>query len=143
MIKKSYEKDIQEAAIDWHNILKGHLLSYKQLEFIAKYIGPGHWHKKKMKGMVKESFYGLDTLIKEWFLNEKPIVGICLGMQLFFETSEEGNINNGLGLLKGKIKVLKGCLYKHSGMYDSRNIFRRLVTKSYSKLRKRLYIKFL
>ena len=69
--KKSYEKDIQEAAIDWHNLLKGHLLSYKQLENIAKYIGPGHWHKKKMKGMVKESFYGLDTLIKDYGLQVK------------------------------------------------------------------------
>ena len=69
--KKSYEKDIQEAAIDWHNLLKGHLLSYKQLENIAKYMGPGHWHKKKMKGMVKESFYGLDTLIKDYGLQVK------------------------------------------------------------------------
>ena len=69
--KKSYEKDIQEAAIDWHNLLKGHLLSYKQLENIAKYMGPGHWHKKKMKGMVKESFYGLDTLIQDYGLQIK------------------------------------------------------------------------
>ena len=69
--KKSYEKDIQEAAIDWHNLLKGHLLGYKQLENIAKYMGPGHWHKKKMKGMVKESFYGLDTLIQDYGLQIK------------------------------------------------------------------------
>ena len=69
--KKSYEKDIQEAAIDWHNLLKGHLLSYKQLENIAKYMGPGHWHKKKMKGMGKESFYGLDTLIQDYGLQIK------------------------------------------------------------------------
>ena len=69
--KKSYERDIQEAAIDWHNLLKGHLLSYKQLENIAKYMGPGHWHKKKMKGMVKESFYGLDTLIQDYGLQIK------------------------------------------------------------------------
>ena len=69
--KKSFEKDIQEAAIDWHNLLKGHLLSYKQLENIAKYMGPGHWHKKKMKGMVKESYYGIDQLIKDYGLQVK------------------------------------------------------------------------
>ena len=34
-----------------------------------------------------------------------PILGICLGMQLFFETSEEG-IGNGLALFKGKIVQL-------------------------------------
>ena len=69
--KKSFEKDIQEAAIDWHSLLKGHLLSYKQLENIAKYMGPSHWHKKKMKGMVKESYYGLDQLIKDYGLQVK------------------------------------------------------------------------
>ena len=69
--KKSFEKDIQEAAIDWHNLLKGHLLSYKQLENISKYMGPGHWHKKKMKGMVKESYYGIDQLIKDYGLQVK------------------------------------------------------------------------
>ena len=34
-----------------------------------------------------------------------PLLGICLGMQLFFETSEEGP-GNGLGLFKGKIVQL-------------------------------------
>jgi superfamily I DNA/RNA helicase len=69
--KKSFEKDIQEAAIDWHQLLKGQFLNYKQLENIAKYMGPGHWHKKKMKGMVKESYYTIDQLIKDYGLQVK------------------------------------------------------------------------
>jgi superfamily I DNA/RNA helicase len=69
--KKSFEKDIQDAAIDWHNLLKGQLLNSKQLENIAKYMGPNHWHKKKMKGMVKESFYGIDQLVKDYGLQIK------------------------------------------------------------------------
>jgi|TARA_R100001530_G_scaffold1351_2_gene2414 superfamily I DNA/RNA helicase len=69
--KKSFEKDIQEAAIDWHHLLKGQFLSYKQLENIAKYMGPGHWHKKQMKGMVKESFYTIDQLVKDYGLQIK------------------------------------------------------------------------
>ena len=44
-----------------------------------------------------------------------------------------------INLLGASKKSLKGCLYKHSGIYDSRNIIRRFLTKSYSKLRKRLY----
>ena len=44
-----------------------------------------------------------------------------------------------VNLLGASRKNLKGCLYKHSGIYDSRNILRRFLTKSYSKLRKRLY----
>ena len=69
--KKSFEKDIQDAAIDWHNLLRGQLLNSKQLDNIAKYMGPNHWHKKKMKGMVKEAFYGIDQLVKDYGLQIK------------------------------------------------------------------------
>ena len=69
--KKSFEKDIQDAAIDLHNLLKGQLLNYRQLENISKYMGPSHWHKKKMKGMVKEAFYGIDQLVKDYGLQIK------------------------------------------------------------------------
>jgi hypothetical protein len=44
-----------------------------------------------------------------------------------------------VNLLNASIKELKGCLYKHSGLYDSRNYFQVLLTKSYSKIRNRLY----
>jgi glutamine amidotransferase len=37
-----------------------------------------------------------------------PVVGICLGMQLFFERSEEGAPISGLGLLSGVVKRLPG-----------------------------------
>lgn len=33
-----------------------------------------------------------------------PLLGICLGLQLFFEESEERGIHRGLGLLKGKVR---------------------------------------
>ena len=44
-----------------------------------------------------------------------------------------------INLLGASKKPLKGCLYKHSGIYDSRNFLRRFLTKFYSKIRKRLY----
>ena len=37
-------------------------------------------------------------------LKNRGILGICLGMQLFFESSEEFGITKGLGVLKGKVK---------------------------------------
>ena len=37
----------------------------------------------------------------------KPLLGICLGMQLLFEHSEEGRETEGLGILKGRIEKFK------------------------------------
>lgn len=37
----------------------------------------------------------------------KPILGICLGMQLFFDVSEELGLHSGLGLLRGRIKRMR------------------------------------
>lgn len=46
---------------------------------------------------------GLDKVIKDYAAKGKPLLGICLGMQLLFETSYEDGIWQGLGLLKGEI----------------------------------------
>lgn len=52
---------------------------------------------------AKLRMYGLDTVIKEAVSQNKPFLGICLGMQLMFESSEESPGVSGLGLLQGKI----------------------------------------
>lgn len=46
---------------------------------------------------------GLDKVIKKEVENGKPLLGICLGMQLLFEKSYEGVEKEGLGLIKGNI----------------------------------------
>lgn len=50
---------------------------------------------------------GLKTFIQDAVSKGKPFLGICLGMQLLFEESEERGASEGLGLLKGKIVKLK------------------------------------
>ena len=47
---------------------------------------------------------GLITQIYKFVKSGKPLLGICLGMQLFFEESEEAKNKKGLGLLKGSVK---------------------------------------
>lgn len=42
--------------------------------------------------------------IKESIDGKKPFLGICLGMQLLFETSDEAKVKKGLGIFKGKVK---------------------------------------
>ncbi len=46
---------------------------------------------------------GLDEVIREVADRQIPFLGICLGLQLLFESSEESPGAEGLGILKGKI----------------------------------------
>lgn len=48
--------------------------------------------------------YDLTEVIRETVRRQIPLIGICLGMQLLFEESEESPGVKGLGLLKGKIR---------------------------------------
>lgn len=47
--------------------------------------------------------YGLITPIKEYIRSGRPFLGICLGLQVLFEESEESPGVPGFGLLKGKV----------------------------------------
>lgn len=50
---------------------------------------------------------GLDSVLtEEVMVKKKPFLGICLGMQLIAETSDEKGSHSGLGWIKGKIKHL-------------------------------------
>lgn len=53
--------------------------------------------------MGKLHQYGLVSVIKQVVANKTPFLGICLGLQLLFESSDETPGVEGLGILKGKI----------------------------------------
>lgn len=50
----------------------------------------------------------LDQFLIQWANSGKPLLGICLGMQLLFEKSEENGETNGLALLKGEVRRFPG-----------------------------------
>lgn len=59
---------------------------------------------------------GLDAVLKNQAAKGKPILGICLGMQLLYDYSTEGGSIRGLGLLKGWIDRLpEGIKVPHMG----------------------------
>jgi len=61
---------------------------------------------------------GLVAPILEQVKNKKPFLGICLGMQLLFEKSEEAQKAKGLGVLKGTVRKFpekKGLKVPHMG----------------------------
>ncbi len=49
---------------------------------------------------------GLDAVIKEECAKGKPLMGICLGMQMLFEKSYEYGEHEGLGLIKGAVRPI-------------------------------------
>ncbi len=68
---KSYEKQIQDAAANWEHLRQGQLMHGKDIQKIALYMSDTNWDKKKLKALVKDSFYGIDALTKGYGLNTK------------------------------------------------------------------------
>ncbi|MCR4904330.1 MAG: imidazole glycerol phosphate synthase subunit HisH [Butyrivibrio sp.] len=56
--------------------------------------------------MAKLNKYGLVDVIKTVTSKEVPFIGICLGQQLLFDSSEESEGVAGLGILRGQIKKI-------------------------------------
>lgn len=75
----------------------------------------------------------VSILNKEVLVNKKPILGICIGMQLLANQSEENGLHDGLGWINGRIKKLelpKSFAVPHVGWNDviadpSNNLFLR------------------
>ncbi len=54
--------------------------------------------------MEKLNGYGLVPVIRDIISSDKPFFGICLGLQLLYEESEEASGVRGIGALEGKIR---------------------------------------
>ena len=55
---------------------------------------------------------GLKSIILEEVKHGKPLLGICLGMQLLFEKSYEFGAHEGLGLIKGEVVPIESVIPK-------------------------------
>ena len=82
----------------------------EQLEKCSALILPGVGAFGSAVEKLKES--GLFEFVKEQAKTGKPILGICLGMQLLFERSYEFGSYEGLSLIKGEIVPLQEALKK-------------------------------
>ena len=82
---------------------------------------------------------GLDTVLREVADRKKPLLGICLGMQLLFEESEESPGVKGLGLLPGlilRIPAAPGLKIPHMGwnnlkINSGKSLYRSVPDSSY------------
>jgi len=75
----------------------------KSLRFCDALILPGVGSFDPAMTNLKKT--DLIPSIIDWVNNGKPLLGICLGLQLLFESSDEGNLK-GLGIIKGQIRKL-------------------------------------
>ena len=68
-------------------------------------ILPGVGAFRDAAGKLRTS--GMDKAVKEETAKGKPLMGVCLGMQMLFERSYEYGVHEGLGLLKGEIRPIE------------------------------------
>ncbi len=79
-----------------------------RLRSADKIILPGVGAFEDAAKKLRES--GLSQLLKELAAAGKPLLGICLGMQLLFEKSYEYGEHEGLGLISGAVKSIAGVI---------------------------------
>ncbi len=70
------------------------------LESADVLVIPGVGHFSSCLANLRAS--GLESAVRRWIDSQQPVFGICVGMQLLYATSEEGD-EPGLGLLPGKV----------------------------------------
>jgi imidazole glycerol-phosphate synthase subunit HisH len=111
----------------WNMLKKGGataVISGKQIDIEAatKLLLPGMGHFDNCMKRFNSS--GLRTIIEKKVLEEKiPVLGICVGLQMFMESSEEGN-ERGLGWVAGKTirfnpeRMDAGLKIPHMGWQD-------------------------
>jgi len=75
------------------------------------------------RGMANLRSHGLDSLLRERVESGTPLLGICLGMQLLFDSSTElAECTPGLGLISGEVRALdaRGQRVPHIGWNEVR-----------------------
>ncbi len=77
-----------------------------QLQAAEKIVLPGVGAFADAMAALRER--GIDALLKEEAAAGKPIMGICLGMQVLFQKSYEYGEHEGLGLLQGEVIPMQG-----------------------------------
>jgi len=92
-VQKGFEKVGQEAQI---------VSDPQQLEGATKVVLPG---VGAFGDAIQElTSRGFVDPLREWLEQDRPFLGICLGLQLLFERSFEGGEHSGLGVLAGEVR---------------------------------------
>ena len=95
-----------------------------QVEVITNFDKPNEYSGLLLPGVgnfdpaIKNIRDFSKTSFKEFVKDTTPVLGICLGMEMFFEKSEEGK-EKGLGIMQGEVVVLPDSMkVPHMGWND-------------------------
>ena len=94
-------------AIGYDTVVTGNAAIIKKAD---KLILPGVGAFEDAIKKLKDS--GLDKVVYEEANAGKPMLGICLGMQMLFERSYEYGVHEGLGLIKGEVTPMENTIPK-------------------------------
>jgi len=86
------------------------------------------------KAIKNIKLYNLDEIIVDFCMTGKSLLGICLGMQLLMESSEEFGYNSGLGLIEGEVKKIsnsKKVVLPNIGFYNLEEKNKNLLNKEW------------
>ena len=91
-----------------------------------KIIFPGDGHFATAMAALEKSGYA--QAIKEWIKADRPFLGICIGLQLLFDSSEEappvdGKPVRGLGIIPGEVKRFPGRKVPQIGWNSTSALF--------------------
>ena len=70
--------------------------------------------------MTGLSTAGLDAVVREAASEGKPVLGVCLGLQVLFDGSDETPDVDGLGVLPGHVRAVRGQKVPHMGWNEVR-----------------------
>lgn len=84
----------------------------KDLEKAERLIFPGVGDAQYAMSQLKKT--GFDSFLKEYAASQRPLLGICLGSQIIFDWSEEGDTQC-LGLIKGSVRHFSN-VYSEQGV---------------------------
>lgn len=83
------------------------------LQNCSKVIFPGVGEAKYAMDQLKKT--GFDSFLRDFTQSNRPLLGICLGSQIIFDYSQEGDVKC-LGLIKGSIKHFNNVLPENSNL---------------------------
>ena len=119
-------------ALNFLNFKSKIATSYEEIKTAKKIIIPGNGNFGEGVKLIER--LGLIEILNNLVLKKIPILGICLGYQLMFESSEESPNSKGLGWIKGevlKFKKNKNFPVPHVGW--NKISFKNLAHEKYSK----------